>query len=331
MAEIPRELLLDMYYKMALIRAYEDKAHELFAAGKIPGFVHLYAGQEAVAVGVCANLRKEDLITSTHRGHGHCIAKGVKVKDMMAEILGRKTGSCKGKGGSMHIADFDVGMLGANGIVGAGGPLAAGAALALKYKGTDNVAIDFAGDGAYNQGATLEAMNLASIWKLPLIFIVEDNMYGISLRSLSPGPLQPRISTGRAIAERAVGFGIPSVTVDGQDVIAVYEAAKAAVERARRGEGPSLIDCKTYRYYGHFEGDPMVYRTREEEEEWRRKDPLTIFREKLIERGIASAEELDALRTKAIAEVDEAVKFAEESPYPDPQDAYTDVFVEPFY
>ncbi len=328
---LTHDKMINMYYTMCLIRAFEDRVHELFAQGKIPGFVHLYAGEEAVAVGVIANLKRGDFITSTHRGHGHCIAMGVDVRGMMAELFGRRTGTCKGKGGSMHIADFEKGMLGANGIVGAGGPLAIGAALALKYKGTDNVVVCFAGDGAQNQGAVLESLNLAAVWKLPVIFVVEDNQYAISLRSLTPSALQPRVSTAKSVAERAIGFGIPSITVDGQDVLAVYEAAKAAVERARRGEGPSLLDCKTYRYYGHFEGDPMVYRSREEIEEWRKRDPILIFKDKLMRMGVATEELLNQIRTKAVSEVEEAVKFAEESPFPEPSEAYTDVFTDPYY
>jgi len=328
---LTQDKLIEMYYKMVLIRAFEDKVHELFAQGKIPGFVHLYAGEEAVAVGVISNLRRGDYITSTHRGHGHCIAMGVDIKGMMAELYGKKTGTCKGKGGSMHIADFEVGMLGANGIVGAGAPLAVGAALAAKYKGGGNVVVCFAGDGAQNQGAVLESLNAAAIWKLPLIFVVEDNQYAISLRSLSSTKLQPRVSTARSVAERAVAFGIPSVTVDGMDVLAVYEAAKVAVERARAGEGPSLLDCKTYRYYGHFEGDPMVYRSVEEIEEWRKKDPIKLFKEKLLKSGVATEEMLADLERKAALEVMEAVKFAEESPYPEPSEAYTDVFTDPYY
>ncbi|MEM4488845.1 MAG: thiamine pyrophosphate-dependent dehydrogenase E1 component subunit alpha [Desulfurococcaceae archaeon] len=328
---IPRDKLIEMYYKMILIRTFEDKVHELFAAGKIPGFVHLYAGEEAVAVGVISNLVKGDYITSTHRGHGHCIAMGCDIKGMMSELFGKKTGICKGKGGSMHIADFEIGMLGANGIVGAGVPLAVGAALALKYKSPGNVAVAFLGDGAMNQGSVMEALNLAAIWKLPVVFVVEDNQYAISMRSTAPTKLQPRIATARSFAERAIGFGIPAVTVDGMDVLAVYEAAKAAIERARKGEGPSLLDCKTYRYYGHFEGDPMVYRSKEEMEEWKKRDPILLFKEKLIRMSVAAEQELEALHKKAVMEVEEAVKRAEEDPYPEPSEAYTDVFIEPYY
>lgn len=331
MITLSKEKLLELYEKMKLIRTFENKVHELFMAGKIPGFVHLYAGEEAIAVGVISNLRKDDYITSTHRGHGHCIAKGVDIKSMMAELFGKKTGTCKGKGGSMHIADFEVGMLGANGIVGAGGPLAVGAALSIKIRGTDQVVVCFAGDGAQNQGAMLESLNLAALWKLPVIFVVEDNMYAISLRSLKPSDIQPRVSTARAVAERAMGFNIPSVTVDGQDVLAVYEAAKEAVERARRGDGPSLLDCKTYRFYGHFEGDPLVYRSREEEEEWKKRDPILLFREKILTAGLVTVEELDRIDEKAERLINEAVKFAEESPYPEPKEALTDVFVSPYY
>lgn len=331
MSTLPREKLLDMYRKMVLIRAHEEKVRELFAAGKIPGFVHLYVGEEAVAVGVISNLRDDDYITSTHRGHGHCIAKGVDVKAMMAELFGKKTGSCKGKGGSMHIADFEKGMLGANGIVGAGAPLAIGAALSAKIRGTDQVVVAFMGDGAANQGAVMESFNLAAIWKLPVIFVIEDNMYAISMRSLTPSDLQPRVSAARSYAERAMGFGIPAVTVDGQDVLAVYEAAKEAVERARRGEGPTLLHCKTYRYYGHFEGDPLVYRSKAEEEEWRKRDPIVLFRRKLLEMGAATAEELDRIEREAAKLIEEAVRFAEESPYPEPEEAFRDVFVAPYY
>ncbi len=328
---VPRDKLIEMYSIMVLIRAFEDRAHELFAAGKLPGFVHLYAGEEAVAVGVISNLVKGDYITSTHRGHGHCIAMGCDIKGMMAELYGKRTGICKGKGGSMHIADFEIGMLGANGIVGAGVPLAVGAALALKYRSPGNVAVAFFGDGAMNQGCVMEALNVATIWKLPIVFTVEDNQYAISMRSMAPTKLQPRVATARSFAERAVGFGITAVTVDGMDVLAVYEAAKAAIERARRGEGPSLLDCKTYRYYGHFEGDPMVYRSREEIEEWRKRDPIRLFKERLIRMGVATEHELEALREKALKEVEEAVSRAEEDPYPEPSEAYTDVFTDPYY
>ncbi|MEM0489168.1 MAG: thiamine pyrophosphate-dependent dehydrogenase E1 component subunit alpha [Candidatus Bathyarchaeia archaeon] len=328
---ISKDLALTMYERMLLIREFEEKVREYFAAGKIPGFVHLYVGEEGVAVGVAANLRRDDVITSTHRGHGHCIAKGCDVKQMFAEITGKKTGMCKGKGGSMHIADFDVGMLGANGIVGGGVPHAVGAALAFKLKRTDRVAVAFFGDGAMNQGVVMEAMNLAAIWKLPVIFVVEDNQYAISLRSTNPTKLQPRVSTARSYAERALGFGIPAVSVDGQDVFAVYEVAREAISKARRGEGPSLIHTITYRYYGHFEGDPLVYRSREEEREWRERDPIIIAKRRILEMGLASPRELELIERKAREAILEAVKFAEESPYPEPEEAFSDVFLEGYY
>jgi pyruvate dehydrogenase E1 component alpha subunit len=328
---VRKEVLVDMYEKMTLIRAFEDKVHELFAAGKIPGFVHLYAGEEAVAVGVCAHLRKEDYITSTHRGHGHCIAKGCDVKYMMAELFCKETGYCKGKGGSMHIADVEIGMLGANGIVGAGGPLAVGAGLSIKLRKTDNVVACFAGDGAFNQGTIQESMNLASIWKLPVIFVCENNMYAISMRSTAPTALQPRWSTARDISDRAAGYGIPAVTIDGNDVMAVYEAAAEAVKRAREGMGPSVIVCNTYRYYGHFEGDPMVYRSREEEAEAKKNDPIMRFRAKLIGMGTLTEKEAKAIEEASRKKVGEAVKFAEESPPVKPEEAYTDIFVSPYY
>ncbi|BDB99112.1 thiamine pyrophosphate-dependent dehydrogenase E1 component subunit alpha [Saccharolobus caldissimus] len=328
---IPKEKLLEMYKKMLLIRYHELTAKELFASGKIPGFVHLYVGEEAVAVGVISALREDDYITSTHRGHGHCIAKGLDVKRMLAEIMGKRTGVCKGKGGSMHIFDFSKGMLGANGIVGGGAPHAVGAALASKLKGLDRVAVAFIGDGAMNQGVVLESLNLAAIWKLPVIFVVEDNMYAMSTRSLMPGKLQPRYSAAKSYVERAIGFGMPAVEVDGMDVLAVYEAAVEAVNRARRGEGPSLLHCKTYRFFGHFEGDPLVYRDKEEEEMWKKRDPILLFKDKLVSMNIVSPEELDKIDREAKAEIEEALKFAEESPYPEVDEALTDVFTDNSY
>jgi len=328
---IPREKLLEMYELMNRIRYFELTARKLFAEGKIPGFVHLYAGEEAVAVGVMVNLKPGDVITSTHRGHGHCIAKGVDLKAMAAEIMGKKTGSNKGKGGSMHIYDAEKGILGANGIVGGGVPHAVGAALAFKYLKRDNVAVAFLGDGAMNQGVVMESLNLAATWKVPVIFVVEDNQYAISMRSLEPSSLQPRRASARSFAERAMGFGIPAVTVDGMDVIAVYEAAREAIERARRGEGPTLIHAKTYRFFGHFEGDPEVYRSVEEKEEWIKKDPIELFKRKLLEARLVTEEELKRIEDKAERDVEEAFKFAEESPWPEPEEAFTDVFVAPYY
>jgi pyruvate dehydrogenase E1 component alpha subunit len=308
-----------MYTNMLKIRRFEEKVGELFAAGKIPGFVHLYIGEEAVATGVCAHLRKDDYITSTHRGHGHLISKGGDLKLMMAELFGKRTGYCKGKGGSMHIADVDLGILGANGIVGGGPPIATGAALAAKYKGTDQVAVCFLGDGASNQGTFHEGVNMASIWKLPVIFVVENNMYGISLS-------QTRSMRVQDIADRAAAYDIPGFVVDGNDVIAVYEAAGEAIQRARAGEGPALIECKTYRYRGHFEGDPMIYRTREEEEMWKAKDPIPRFEAKLKEMGVLTEAQAREINERIIAQVEEAVRFAEESPWPAPEEVLEDVY-----
>jgi TPP-dependent pyruvate/acetoin dehydrogenase alpha subunit len=247
--DLSNEKLIEMYRTMKKIREFETKAAELFAEGSIPGFVHLYIGEEAVATGVCANLKDSDYITSTHRGHGHIIAKGGDLKYMFAELFGKATGYCKGKGGSMHIADADRGILGANGIVGAGHNIAVGAGLSAKYRGTDQVCVCFFGDGSTNQGTFHESLNLASIWKLPVIFVCENNLYGISMH-------QSRHQAIQDVADRAVAYNIPGVVVDGNDVLAVYEAAKEAIDRARNGQGPTLIECKTYRQRGHFEGDP---------------------------------------------------------------------------
>ncbi len=318
---ISREKLLWAYECMRLIREFEDRLHADFAAGKIPGFVHLYAGEEAVAVGLCAHLRDDDFITSTHRGHGHCIAKGVDLRAMMAEIYGKATGACKGKGGSMHIADVDKGMLGANGIVGGGPPLACGAGLTAKLKGTDQVTVCFFGDGASNQGTTFEGLNLAGIWKLPVVFVCENNGYAETT--------SPRYSvSGQDIAARARGFGMPSIAIDGLDFFAVYEAAGEAIARARRGEGPTFIEAQTYRYYGHFEGDSIRYRTREEESYYRSLDCLQRFRQTVTAQGLLTATELDEIDARARAAVEDAVRFAAESPLPDPAELLTDVYVD---
>ncbi|MBE3579468.1 MAG: pyruvate dehydrogenase (acetyl-transferring) E1 component subunit alpha [Caldanaerobacter subterraneus] len=319
--EISREVLLDMYTRMVKIRKFEERVAELFAQGKVLGFVHLYIGEEAVAVGVCENLKEEDYITSTHRGHGHLIAKGGDLKYMMAELFGKETGYCKGKGGSMHIADATKGILGANGIVGGGFPIAAGAALSAKMRGTDQVSVCFFGDGASNQATFHEALNIASIWKLPVVFVCENNLYGISMR-------QDRHQAIKDIADRAVGYGIPGVTVDGNDVLAVYEVAKEAINRARNGAGPTLVECKTYRYKGHFEGDPTVYRPKEEVEEWLAKDPILRLTRYILDNDITSEKELKDIEAKIIEEVEEAVKFAEESPYPKEEAAVEDVYTD---
>ncbi len=317
--DITKEKMIEMYTIMNKIRTFETRAAELFAAGKIPGFVHLYAGEEAIATGVCANLRDSDYITSTHRGHGHLIAKGGDVKLMMAELLGKKTGYCKGKGGSMHIADRDLGILGANGIVGAGPPLAAGAALALKYQEKDGVAVCFFGDGASNQGTTHEAMNLATCWKLPVIFVNENNLYGISSCTIN-SMCVPNI------ADRAAAYDMPGVTVDGNDVMAVYEATSEAIKRAKKGQGPTLLECKTYRHRGHFEGDPCVYRNQEELEQWKKKDPIPRFEQKLLEMKVLTAQKVEEIKNSLKNQIAEAERFAEDSPYPDASELLEDLY-----
>ncbi|MCL7452048.1 MAG: thiamine pyrophosphate-dependent dehydrogenase E1 component subunit alpha, partial [Anaerolineae bacterium] len=311
MAEISKEQLLWAYERMKLIRTFEDKSAELFGEGRLPGFVHLYAGEEAIAVGVCAHLTDRDFITSTHRGHGHCIAKGVEVKPMMAELFGKATGACKGKGGSMHIADVEKGMLGANGIVGAGGPLACGAGLMAKTLGTDQVTVCFFGDGAAEQGTMHEAMNLAAIWKLPVVFLCENNGYAES----TPWGYH---CAAKDISDRAVAYDIPGATVDGTDFFAVHEAAAEGIGRARRGEGPSLIEARGFRYYGHFQGDATLYFTEEEKARNRANDPIDKFRKRVLDRKLLSEEELAEIDAKVEAAVEEAVEFAVESPMPDP-------------
>jgi acetoin:2,6-dichlorophenolindophenol oxidoreductase subunit alpha len=312
------EKMIELYRGMVRIRRFEEKVSELFSKGLIPGFVHLYIGEEAVAVGVCANLTRDDYITSTHRGHGHCIAKGADLRRMMAELFGKKTGYCKGKGGSMHIADYSSGILGANAIVGANIPIAAGAAFAAKSKGTNHVAVAFFGDGASNTGAFHEGINIAAAWKLPVIFVCENNLYAISTRTTRSTPISN-------IADRAASYGIPGVIADGMDVMAVYESAHKAVERARKGQGPTLIECKTYRFYGSFEGDPQRYRTKSEREEWQMKDPLN-FGEKLVNMGVLTDADLQKIDQEVKSAVEEAVKYAQESPYPEPEEVTKDLF-----
>jgi pyruvate dehydrogenase E1 component alpha subunit len=318
--ELDDRALLAMYERMVEIRTFEERARKEFADGKIPGFVHLYAGEEAVAVGVCSHLTDEDYITSTHRGHGHCIAKGVDIGGMVAELIGKATGLCKGKGGSMHIADVGKGMLGANGIVGGGFPLACGAALSAKTRGTGAVAICFVGDGAANQGTFHEGLNLAAIWDLPVIFVCENNGFAEST------PVSYHCSASD-IANRAAAYEIPGIVVDGLDLFAVYEATGEAVARARRGDGPTLIEAKTYRYYGHFEGDTILYRTKEELEAYRSRDPIIALGTYLTTHGIADEPRLRAIEEQVLARLDEAWRRAEAAPWPMPEDALEDVYV----
>jgi pyruvate dehydrogenase E1 component alpha subunit len=304
------ELYLKMYRKMVLIRTFEDKLYFLFLTTEMPGTMHQYNGQEAVAVGVCSALRPTDYITSTHRGHGHTLAKGADLNGAMAEMFAKDTGLCRGMGGSMHIADFRVGMLGANGIVGGGLAIAAGAALAAQMRGTDQVAVAFMGDAAANEGSFHEALNLAAVWKLPVVFVVENNFYGYSVKFSEAFPIEN-------IAMRAAAYGIPGKVVDGQDVLAVYEASRDAVERARTGGGPSLLECRTYRYKGHARFDPAAYRPKEEEEEWKKRDPIKLWAARLTHSGIAGEADLKAIQSAVRKEVDAAVDFAMKSPPPE--------------
>ncbi len=313
------EQLLSVYRTMRSIRAFEERVHAEFATGEIPGFVHLYAGEEASAVGVCSNLDDRDTIASTHRGHGHCIAKGVDVSEMMAEIYGRKTGSCHGKGGSMHIADLSKGMLGANGIVGGGPPLICGTALAAKIKGTGGVSVAFFGDGASNQGTTLESLNLASVWNLPAIFVAENNGYAEATSSTWS-------VASDNIADRAAGFGMPGVIVDGFDFFAVYETASEAVSRAREGGGPTLIEMKFTRYFGHFEGDQQTYRAGEVEHARAELDCLKRFAARVIETGELARSDLDAVDAEVATMIDKAVDEAKAAPLPAEADLLTDVY-----
>ncbi|MEO8644727.1 thiamine pyrophosphate-dependent dehydrogenase E1 component subunit alpha [Pseudomonas sp.] len=319
--QLTADQLLHAYQVMRTIRVFEERLHVEFATGEIPGFVHLYAGEEASAAGVMAHLGDDDCIASNHRGHGHCIAKGVDVYGMMAEIYGKKTGVCQGKGGSMHIADFEKGMLGANGIVGAGAPLVVGAALAAKLKGTDSVAVVFFGDGGSNEGAVFEAMNMASVWNLPCLFIAENNGYAEATAS------NWSVACDH-IADRAAGFGMPGVTVDGFDFFAVHEAAGAAVERARAGEGPSLIEVKLTRYYGHFEGDAQTYRAPDEVKHFREhNDCLMQFRERTLRAGRVQASQLDQIDSEVDLLIENAVRKAKSDPKPSAADLLTDVYV----
>lgn len=307
--------------RMNDIRNFEGEAKRLFAAGEIPGFVHLYTGEEAIASAICAHLTNDDQITSTHRGHGHCIAKGCDLNGMMAEILGKKTGLCKGKGGSMHIADVGKGMLGANGIVGGGFTIATGAALRDKYLKTKDVAVCFFGDGASNEGSFHEAMNLASIWKLPIVFVNENNMFG----EATP---HAYASSTKTIAERGAAYDVPSVTVDGKDAAAVYDAAGKAIDRARKGDGPTLIECLTYRDNGHFEGDEQKYKSPEDPKEAARAkvNPTEEFGKYVVKEKLLSKKEVDKIAEQSKEDIEAAVKFAEDSPIPDPESLYEDVF-----
>jgi pyruvate dehydrogenase E1 component alpha subunit len=321
--EQSKELALSLYERMIRIRAFEQRVQELFKLGKLPGFVHLYIGEEAVAVGACSVLRDGDRITSTHRGHGHLIAKGADVKRMMAELFGRRTGYCKGKGGSMHIFDFGLGILGANGIVGGGIPIATGAALADSVLSRNHVTVAFFGDGAANQGVLHEALNLSAIWSLPVIYLCENNQYTEWMRTED-------ITAGR-IADRAHAFGIPGMQIDGNDVFAVREAVGVAVDRARQGAGPSLIEAVTYRHLAHNEGEEVfsgVYRPPDEVEAWKARDPVVALRRRLEDAFDLAPEELDTLEQRERERIDHAVEAAEASAFPAPEEAIEDLFAE---
>jgi pyruvate dehydrogenase E1 component alpha subunit len=323
--ELSGAKMIDMYRKMLTIRHFESEVKELFAKGKIVGALHLSIGQEAVPVGVCSALKKGDYIVSNHRGHGHCIAMGVDVKRMMAELFGKETGVCKGKGGSMHLADFSVGMLGASAIVGANMPLAVGAGLSIKIRKTDQVSVAFFGDGASNQGTFHESLNLAAIWDLPVIFVCENNQYAEST------PVS-KVMRVKNVADRALAYGVDGVVVDGMDVLAVYGAALEACEKARSGKGPILLECKTYRYMGHEEGDPWItYRSREEIEQWKKEDPINRLRKYLISKKMFTENEANQIEEEVKTLIKDAVKFAEESPWPKPEEALRDVFVSSYY
>lgn len=315
------ELLLQMYRQMVRIRKFEEKICEDYAKALIPGLAHLYIGEEAVAVGVCNALEKDDYITSTHRGHGHCVAKGGDISQMMAEIYGRTTGYCNGKGGSMHIADLNLGILGANGIVGAGIPIAVGAALSAKMRDSGQVAVSFFGDGATNQGTFHEGLNLASIWNLPVIFVCENNLYGL-------GTIQTRHQNITDISDRAGSYGIEGKTVDGNDILEVYTAATEAVEKARNGNGPILLECKTYRWRGHHEGDPnqgAKYRTKEEIEEWKEKCPIKRLEQKLYSAG-KKEKDLEIIQKEVQDEIDKAVDFSLSCTMPCLEEVLEDVY-----
>jgi TPP-dependent pyruvate/acetoin dehydrogenase alpha subunit len=315
-ASIP---LLEMYRTMLTIRRFEERCNYLFMQGRIPSTLHLYIGQEAVATGVCAHLRPDDYALSTHRPHGHAIAKGVAPQSIMAELFAKKTGCCQAKGGSMHVGDISVGMVPAVAIVGANIPIAAGMGLAAKRLGTDRVAVAFFGDGAANEGAFHEGMNIAAIWDLPVVYVCENNLYAAS----TPVSTAFRIED---IADRAAAYGMPGVVVDGNDVEAVYEAAGEAIARARRGEGPTLLECKTYRLCGHSRSDPRTYRSKEEEAAWETRDPIPNLGERLKEMDLATDGILAVIEQEVAALIDEAVDFAEESPSPEPTDTLKHVF-----
>ena len=318
--EIDAEQLLGLYRTITRIRGFEERVAKEFKTGEMPSFVHMYIGEEAIAAGVIANLAETDYITSTHRGHGHAVAKGCSLRHMMAELYGKEGGLCHGRGGSMHIADFDRGMLGANAIVGGGIALATGGAFAAQVRGDGRVAVAFFGDGAVNQGVLYESLNLASIWKLPSIYVCENNGWA----ETTPFSYSTSVSN---VADRAAGFGIPGVVVDSGNVLDVYGAAREAVQRARAGDGPTFIEVKTYRFHGHFEGDPEGYRTRDDRRAIREHDPIPRLRDELVASGVVTEGDLEVMAKELQEELDEAVAYAKASPFPDPEELTRDVYV----
>jgi pyruvate dehydrogenase E1 component alpha subunit len=322
---VAKEKLTEMYRQMYLIRTFEYKVNDLYAQTKIFGALHSYAGEEAVAVGACAALQGDDYVVSSHRGHGHFLAKGGDVKSIMAELFGKNTGVCRAKGGSMHVADVSVGMLGASGIVGGGIPIATGAALSAKYKGTNQVVACFFGDGATNQGTFHESLNLASIWDLPVIYVCENNQYAEATHFT-------KAMRVKNIADRAIAYAMPGVVVDGMDVVAVYQEATKAVERAREGKGPTLLECVTYRFEGHEVGDPHhAYRSKNEIDVWRARCPIRQLKSMLMNNAISTEKEIETIEQTVKEQIEEAVRFAEESSTPEPKSALRDVFVSPYY
>ena len=321
MNEPSDDVLRDMHRRMVRIRVFETEAGRLAEAGKIPGALHLYVGEEAVAAGVMVHLSDDDWITSTHRGHGHLIAKGGAFDRMFAELFGRATGYCRGKGGSMHISNMELGMLGANGIVGAGPPIAVGAAFSTKFRKTDRVAVSFFGDGASNEGSFHEAANMAALYRLPCVFVCENNGYGEYTAQAGHQAIVD-------VADRAAGYGMPGVVVDGMDAVAVYEAAGAAIERARSGDGPTLLEAKTYRFFDHVgvRGMGLSYRTDEELEEWQKRDPIRLFEARLDELGVLSGEQAAAVHDEVSADIKAGIEFAESSPPPAPETLLEDVY-----
>ena len=320
--DIPPDTLRHMFERMVLLREFDERCGRLMQENRTKGAVHLYCGEEAVAVGLCTHLTNKDYITSTHRGHGHLLAKGGDPKFMYAELFGRSTGYCKGKGGSMHIADLDLGMLGANGIVGAGPPIALGAAFACHYRKDGNVAVCFFGDGASNEGTFHEAANMAGLFRLPLVLVCENNLYGEWTRQADHQPIDD-------IADRAASYDMPGVTVDGMDAFAVYEAASEAIARARRGEGPTLLECKTYRYYDHVGVDfGKLVRDPDEVASWKARDPLEQFPRRLVEMGVLTQADIDRITAETRARIEDAVDFAEASPHADPAFLLDDVYTE---